>query len=112
MEKKFFAYSINMCNPIQNEGQFQRDINLLQDELKQLKKNKVYCKIDKIESLKQKMGQSESQKCIIKYRIKQRKLHGRQTYCNKDSCSLEKDRANQKKGQSKSKKCKIFQKMN
>ena len=77
MEKKFFAYSINMCNPIQNEGQFQRDINLLQDELKQLKKNKVYCKIDKIESLKQKMGQSESQKCIIKYRIKQRKLHGR-----------------------------------
>ena len=77
MEKKFFAYSINMCNPIQNEGQFQRDINLLQDELKQLKKNRVYCKIDKIESLKQKMGQSESQKCIIKYRIKQRKLHGR-----------------------------------
>ena len=78
MKKCFFTYSINMCNPSQNEiEQFQRDINLLQDELKQLKKNRVYCKIDKIESLKQKMGQSESQKCIIKYRIKQRKLHGR-----------------------------------
>ena len=56
-------------NQVQNEiEQFKREINLLQDMLKQsLKKNKVYCKMDK----------RELQKCIIKYRMKQSKLKGR-----------------------------------
>ena len=41
----FFTYIINVCNPSQNEiEQFQRDINLLQDELKQLKKTEFIAK--------------------------------------------------------------------
>ena len=42
-----------MSNPQQNEiEQFNRDINLLQHKLKQSKKTKVYCKMDKSESQK------------------------------------------------------------
>ena len=45
MKKFLLRYSINMCNPSQNEiEQFQRDINLLQDELKQLKKTEFIAK--------------------------------------------------------------------
>ena len=49
MKKFFFTYSINMCNPSQNEiEQFQRDINLLHDELKQLKKTEFIAKQTKL----------------------------------------------------------------
>ena len=75
-------------NEIQSEvEQIKREINLQQDKLKQSeKKNKFYCKMNKSESQKDKpkkdkMYQTESQKCMIKYRIyfkmKQRKLKGR-----------------------------------
>ena len=41
-KKKFFTHSINMSNPQQNETeQFKRDINLLQDKLKRLKKQNL-----------------------------------------------------------------------
>ena len=92
-----------MSNQQQNEirsevEQIKREINLLQDKLKQSeKKKKFYCKMNKSElqkckpkyqsesqkykPKKDKMYQTESQKCIIKYRIyfkmKQRKLKGR-----------------------------------
>ena len=50
-----------MSNPQQNEiqneiGQFQREINLLQDKLIQSKKNKVYFKMDKSKLQKCKMA--------------------------------------------------------
>ena len=66
-------------NKIHNEiEQFKRETNLLQDKLKQSKrKKKVYCKMDKSESQKWKMGQSELQKYIRKYRMKQINLKGR-----------------------------------
>ena len=53
-----FRYTINMSNPQQNKihseiEQFKREINLMQDKLKQSKrKKKVYCKMDKSESQK------------------------------------------------------------
>ena len=54
----------------QNEvEQIKREINLLQDKLKESKKNKFYSKMDNSESQKDKMDQSESQKRIIKYKI-------------------------------------------
>ena len=71
-----------MSNPQQNKihseiEQFKREINLLQDKLKQSKrKKKVYCKMDKSESQKWKMDPSELQKCIRKYRMKQINLKG------------------------------------
>ena len=69
-------------NKIQNEtNQLKKEINLLQDKLKQFKKKQVYCK----------MGQGESQKCIIKYRIKQSKSKGRHIYCDIYLSNLKKD---------------------
>ena len=79
-------------NKIQNETkQFKKEINLLQDKLKQIKKKQVYCKMGKSESKKCKMGQGESQKCIIKYRIKQSKSKGRHIYCDIYLSNLKKD---------------------
>ena len=61
-------------NKIQNGiEQFKIEINLWQDKLKQSKKNKVYCKMDKSKLQKCKPKKDifhrKSKKCIIKYRI-------------------------------------------
>ena len=81
----FFRYSINMSNLWKNEinnelEQIKEEITLLQDNLKQSKKSKIYWK----------MGKSESQKCKNQEKAK----------CAKANCKNAKSFANQKETES------------